>query len=247
MDKVQKENLYSKSILLIGPSGAGKSVVAEVISKTESIPRLCLDRIANKDRKTGFMRRFTNSDEYNSYLINNQISKAEVPGVVDFGAGHSIYKDKKTFKEIKKALKPFQNIVLLLPSEDKEESLKIMNDRSTGDTHENEEFLESDCNRKLATMIVYTKDKTPEQIGKEILENVKSKSMEKTPVLALVRKIKRKLGLGKTTVNCLDSNLKNTSEVMFSEKLKLDTVQINGNNADDKVQNKENINDIRNR
>ena len=98
---MENERLYNESIILIGPSGAGKSSVAEELSKITHLQRLCLDRIANHDRDTGFMKMFRNADEYNAYMIKTQLERAEktgIPGIVDFGAGHSVYDDKGIFE-----------------------------------------------------------------------------------------------------------------------------------------------------
>ena len=100
--------------------------------------------------------------------------------VVDFGAGHSIYRDKAVFDKVKKELKPFKNVVLLLPCKDEKKALDIMNARSTGDTSENLEFLRSPCNRELATMIVYAEGRSPQEISDEIISRInKRKEQEK--------------------------------------------------------------------
>ena len=65
MDK----RLYEESIILIGPSGAGKSTIAEDLCKRTNMKRLCLDRIANRARDTGFKKKFRNVDEFNYYMI----------------------------------------------------------------------------------------------------------------------------------------------------------------------------------
>lgn len=177
MDK----RLYEESIILIGPSGAGKSTVAEELHKITNMPRLCLDRIANRARDTGFMRKFKSSDDFNSYMISEVLKKAkseDLCGIVDFGAGHSVYDDKEIFERVKLMLKPFKNIVLLLPDKDNEQSLNIMRARSTGDTKDNKKFLESPCNGELATMIVYGDNKQPIEIAEEILSRIREKKTQ---------------------------------------------------------------------
>jgi len=176
---MRENKIYKDSIILIGPSGAGKSTVAEELSKKTGLPRLCIDKIENHYRGTGFMRKFRNSDEFNAYMLLEELKRAEEigqAGVVDLGAGHSVYRDQNIFNSIKKAFSSFENVVLLLPSVNVMESLKIMNDRAIGDTRENLFFLTSPCNCELATMTVYTNDKNVEQIAYEILERIKKKS-----------------------------------------------------------------------
>ena len=137
---MDNEKLYNETIILIGPSGAGKSRVAGELSVMKKLPRLCLDRIANDDRIRGVMRKFKNADEYNADMIKTQLEIAEkngIPGVVDFGAGHSVYDNKEIFDNIKKQVGKFKNVVLLLPTQDLEKALKILASRSTGDYSEN--------------------------------------------------------------------------------------------------------------
>lgn len=178
MFNLEKSKLYTDSIILIGPSGAGKSTVAEELRKITYMPRLCLDRIANADRRNGVMRNFNSPDEYNLSLLQKVLDaavKEGAPGIVDFGAGHSVYRSKEIFEKVKKLLSNFDNVVLLLPSENIEESIDIMAKRSTGDYSTNREFILSPCNKELATMTVYGNNRTPEEIAKDILDRIKDR------------------------------------------------------------------------
>ena len=175
------ERLYNDSILLIGPSGAGKSTVAEILSRMTNLQRLSLDRIANHDRATGFGRRFRNADEYNLFMISRVLERAEqagVPGIVDFGAGHSVYDSEEIFADIKRKVGKFRNVVLLLPSHDLEKSLQILASRSTGDYSTNRKFMTSPCNSELATITVYEDGRTPVEIAEEIIRKIESRNVE---------------------------------------------------------------------
>lgn len=179
MDK----RLYDESIILIGPSGAGKSTVAEELRKITNMPRLCLDRIANRARNAGIRQRFKSADEFSYYMISEVLKKAKndnLYGIVDFGAGHSVYDNKDIFEKVKSMLRPFKNIVLLLPDKDKQKSLNIMRERSTGATKDNEKFFESPCNKELATMIIYGNNKQPIEIAEEIVSHIKEKQEQQT-------------------------------------------------------------------
>ena len=173
------KKLYEDSIILIGPSGAGKSTVADDMEKRLKMPRFCLDRVASEARRNGHRAKFRTADEFNYDMIHTLITTAEkyedAYGVVDFGAGHSIYKDKKIFNKVKKDLKPFKNVVLLLPCRDEKRALEIMASRSTGDISDNEEFLKSSCNKELATMVVYADGRTPQEISDEIISRIEQR------------------------------------------------------------------------
>lgn len=174
---IANQKLYKESIILIGPSGAGKSTVAEELRKTTNMSRLCLDEIANKARHEGIMNKFNNADEFNFYMISEVLKKAKENnsyGIVDFGAGHSVYEDRVIFEKVKAMLKPFKNIILLLPSENENDALSIMEQRSTGDTRDNRRFIESPCNKELATMTIYGNDKQSSEIAEEILSRTKN-------------------------------------------------------------------------
>ena len=179
------KKLYEESIILIGPSGTGKSTVAEELRKKTGMQRLCLDMIANRARDTGFMKNFKNADEFNSYMISETLERVKKDGsygIVDFGAGHSVYDDQKIFERVKSMLKPFKNIVLLLPDKDEEKSLDIMKNRATGNTRDNKKFFESPCNKELATMIVYGNNRQPLEIAEEIVQGIKKRKEQQMEI-----------------------------------------------------------------
>ena len=74
----------------------------------------------------------------------------------------------------------FDNVILLMPSEDKEESIAILRERKgieQGGREDsiNRHLIDMPCNNALATITIYTKDKTPEQVSNEIISQVKQK------------------------------------------------------------------------
>ena len=130
------KKLYNESIILIGPSRTGKSTIAEELKKKTGMQRLCLDTVAYKARNKGLVEKFENVEEFNSYMISEIIEKAKkdgLYGIVDFGGGHSVYDNREIFERVKSMLKPFKNIVLLLPDKDEGKSLDIMKSRAKGD------------------------------------------------------------------------------------------------------------------
>ncbi len=175
---MDNNEVYDKSIILIGPSGAGKSSVAEEISQITQMPRLCLDKITQDARRSGLRDQFESEDSFNNYLIRTCVEKtliSGIPGVADFGAGHSVFENEETFGGIKEILSKFKNIVLLLPTPDIETSLEIMAKRSTGVYSTNEHFLRSHCNRDLATMVVYENGRTPREVAEGILKQIEER------------------------------------------------------------------------
>jgi Shikimate kinase len=174
----KNEKIYEDSIILIGPSGAGKSTVAKELASRTSMPRLCLDSIANAMLENkDLMKKFSNSDEFYEYLIEFTLEQVQVPGICDFGAGHSVFDNYENYSRVKEKLAPFQNIILLLPSNDIKHSLDILNERTTSNVGktENLKILQNPCNENLATIVFYTNNKGPNQISEEILKLIDEK------------------------------------------------------------------------
>lgn len=105
------------------------------------------------------------------------------PTIIDFGAGHSVYENPIMFYEFQKLISRFSNVVYMLPSEDKEESIKILNKRviernpnePESSLNNNRHFVSINCNDRLSTIKTYTKDKSLEEICYEILKKYKKK------------------------------------------------------------------------
>jgi hypothetical protein len=97
--------------------------------------------------------------------------------VIDFGAGHSVYEDDALLERAKAALEPYPNVVLLLPSPDLDESVRLLKERTQGVVDNgfdfDEHFTKHRSNHELGKIVVYTKDRTPEETRDEILQRFK--------------------------------------------------------------------------
>ena len=174
-----------RDIILIGPVGAGKSTVGKLLSSHVNMPQASLDdkrwsiyeeigydyKIADKIyQEEGFLGMYKYWKPFEAYSVKRVLEIYE-EHVHDFGAGQSVYEDKNLFEEVSEILKPYSNVVLLLPSPNKEESLNILFERNKF-TH-NDLFINNPSNEKLAKIIVYTKGKTPEETCEEIISKLK--------------------------------------------------------------------------
>jgi hypothetical protein len=180
----------SPTIVLIGPVRAGKSTVGALLAARLGLPLHQLDALRDtyyreidyddshaqrlRDEQ-GWEARYRYWKPFEAHAVERFL--AEYPtGILDFGAGHSVQEDPVLFARVQRALAPYRNVVLLLPSPDLEESVRILKGRYGGlvsngvdfDTH----FVTHHANHDLATLVVYTEGKTPEETAAEILRRM---------------------------------------------------------------------------
>ena len=176
-------------IILIGPMQIGKTTISKLLSLKLNKPHVLLDDIrikyyeeigydsekANKlFREEGFFDGiYRYWKPFELYAIK-RILKEYSDCIFDFGAGHSVYEDDEMFNEAKELLSIFINVILLLPSEDTEESLefleqRIFNDDETFESYRiNKHFITHHSNYDLCKYIIYVKDKSNDDIVNEI-------------------------------------------------------------------------------
>ena len=178
------DSVKNNTIILIGPMGTGKSTIAKLLAnQIEGVDRIPLD---SKEQLKGLYARrsnFRNFKNFEFVLTGTVLSSLRKPYVIDFGAGHSIYEDEKLREQMKKMCSQFKNIILLLPSKNKDMSRKILLERRniTLGSHKDQDnwhFITAPNNYELATDIVYEEGKTPEDVLQEIIQLVKSKERD---------------------------------------------------------------------
>ena len=173
------EEVLANSIILIGPMGVGKSTISEKLYEKTKLTKISLDDRNLLSSIYSEREKFDNFKDFEFYLTTRVLSGLNQPAVIDFGAGHSIYKNPLMFIEMKKFLSRFQNIVFLIPTQDKETSLNIINQRlidkrsiNNHQLNDNRHFVYSPCNEILATITEYTFNKSPEEISNDIIEQI---------------------------------------------------------------------------
>jgi hypothetical protein len=174
-------------IILIGAIGAGKSTVGSLLAKRLNIPQYSMDDLRlgyykeigydeelakHKRESEGFWGIYQYWKPFEVYAVERILSDYD-HCVMDFGAGHSVYEDDALFQRVQKVLAPYSNVILLMPSPDRDESVQILNQRneyvSDDQPNINEHFVKHPSNDRLATFTVYTTGKTPKDTCEEIL------------------------------------------------------------------------------
>jgi len=180
-----------RSIILIGPSGAGKSTIAPLLAERLQWQVVELDNLrwtyyaevgydpgrAEQIRQQGGMIALARHwRPFDLYGLERVLQDYPDDHIISLGAGHSVFDDPEQFERAQQALAPFPHIILLLPTADIEESAQILRERLAAkepDLHEgflevitriNREFMQHPSNRRLATHLVYTHGKTPDEV-----------------------------------------------------------------------------------
>ncbi len=173
-------------IVLIGPVRAGKSTQGRLLAQHLDLPRVSVDELRWKYHKEigydetlakefrargGFLALYLYWNLFDAYTAERILADHR-KCVIDFGAG--IYESREMLARVQRALQPYRNVILLLPSPDKAESLRILTERETDPPNDlnfdfNAHFLDQHSYYDLAKFIVYTKGKTPEETCAEIL------------------------------------------------------------------------------
>ncbi|HLJ69132.1 MAG TPA: shikimate kinase [Chloroflexota bacterium] len=181
-------------VILIGPVNAGKSTLAPLLAEALGVDHVSLD-----DLSWGYLQEAGYEEEVArehferggqagalDYIVQFYPSAVEriveeySRSVIELGAGHTVYDDPTDLARVKAALAPHPNVVLLLPSPDLGKSIRILNARQ-GNPHPeivqmNARFVRHPSNHELATITVYTSDRTPEATCREILTRLVSAS-----------------------------------------------------------------------
>lgn len=171
----------------------GKSSVGNEIAKATCIARIPMDRVRwYYYFRNGFSQEIDSSlDSFMDRMAYGKPFEVEAvknilidfpDSIIDFGAGHSHFPDEAQFQLVQNLLSTVQNIFLLLPSEDKETSIRICNERLINregkdldkeKLEANRWFIEHPSNFLLGKQVIYTENETPEETAGRIIRLLK--------------------------------------------------------------------------
>jgi len=183
------------SLILIGPIMTGKSTLGNLVAEKLGRKHIRLDELrweyykeigydealAARIRAEGeVFELYRYWQPFHAHAVERVLADYPNDCVIDFGGGHSVYEDASLLARAEQALVPFANVVLILPSPDKAESIQILRQRFQQEATRLYKLLEiltsHHSNSDLAKITIYTNDKSPEQISEEILSKINGNS-----------------------------------------------------------------------
>lgn len=177
-------------LALIGPVGVGKTSLSYALSFDLNLPKISLDSIISDYINSnlflklkiifiraffGFWRtyRFVKPLELKileKTLIDNNV------GIFDLGGGHAVFEDPIMFSKLSTLLSSCSPVILLLPNEDREESIKWLREKNSYLKNIspciNKYLLQSGCYEKLANITIFVKDKEQNVLVNEIKQKI---------------------------------------------------------------------------
>ncbi len=188
--------MLDANVILIGPLGAGKTTVGRLLGAALGVLSLELDDLRWRyyaeigydpehaeqlRREGGLLARSAYWKPFEVHGVERLLADYPSGYVLPLGGGNTVYDDPAHFERVRQALAPYLYVVLLLPSPDADQSLRILGERlralmpdcAPNDMQHmdaiNRHFIADPSNYHLAKYTVYTADKSPAETCADIL------------------------------------------------------------------------------
>ncbi|MEV4562145.1 shikimate kinase [Nonomuraea sp. NPDC049419] len=183
-------------MVLIGPAAAGKSTLGEAVAAATGrwfvdVDALgagyyaevgwSMDRLRERIRAVGRVAAEREWEPARAHAVERVVA-GHPDAVIAFGAGHSQYTRPDLRERVREALRPVEHVVLVLPSPDPEQSVRVLRERSiatkgtdwiTGDGHDFlREWVHDAGTRELATTVLHTEGESPAESAGRLLDEV---------------------------------------------------------------------------
>lgn len=177
-------------VVLIGPAGAGKSTVGQLVATLSGRSFVDLDGVGDRfyERAGQPVDQVVARAELHGFAAAHRwwqparlaalAAIDEYPSsVIAFGAGHSHFEDEASARQAAQAF-AHAFVVLLLPSPDPAECLRVLRSRCLLDkdtdwvrdgTDHLAEWVASDQNARLANLVVHDDGRTAAEVAHEIV------------------------------------------------------------------------------
>lgn len=201
MDLVKLHTVQAPEVILIGPTGAGKSTIGLLLADGLKLPSVSMDGVAEPYYnecnfgiamfqrlrvEQGFLVTHRQWEPVRVYAVERILSECGRV-VLDLGAGHTHYEDPIMFDRVQKAIARCPNVILLLPAADLDRPVRLIRERCIVERESDwvqdgydfiEHWVKDSCNHKLATLTVFTEDKTPIETCQKIIDRLFTSSLE---------------------------------------------------------------------
>ena len=176
--------IFEKSIILVGPPAIGKSTLSDRLSLETGFKEISVDSYRNRYRKE-HGNHFTEYDKIEVY--REILGDLKEPSIISFGGGDGMFDDKQYESMFRDGISKFSNVILLEYSNDKEETINELVKRRINEFNIQDDnvinSISGDIKRivnnnkfsEFCTDIVYTKNKSIDDISDEILSVCKEK------------------------------------------------------------------------
>ena len=191
-----------RQVVLIGPVCVGKTTLLPLLAARLGRPSVDLDDVAEpyyeevgRDREAlnligaqrGDIGAYLWWQEAHPHAVR-RVLEDHPDAVIALGAGHTTYTDLNLFEEVRSLLEPCAT-VLLLPSPDNEENLRLLRQRAIALNGMDwvmdgvdilEQWVAGEQNRVLASVTIYTEGRTPDELAEQVVEVLEGPSNRET-------------------------------------------------------------------